>query len=125
RGQGSPILMWIFKTLGISWHSAWARKYPEAIRDWIIGPEELSEAAAQRLGEFRAQLNALGFESQALLGQHGSLYPMDSAIEVYLHQRGGAIAVVSFSRNATLETKSVGISSVLAEGEIFSTTDRN
>jgi Zn-dependent protease len=124
RGQGSPLFMWILKSLGISWHSAWARKYPESVRDWIIPAEELSEEAARGLLELRAQMMALGFESQALLGQHGSLYPMDSASEIFRHEGGRAIAVVTFVRNATLETRTVSFCSALADGKVFSTSNR-
>ena len=89
RGQGTPLLMWIMKTLGISWHSAWARKYPTSIRAWVINPQELGKEISVALALARTELNALGFESVAVLGQEGCLYPSESAVSTFERLRQG------------------------------------
>lgn len=116
--------MWIFKTLRISWRSAWAQQFPASIRETIIAPEQMTEATANALGETRAHLNAFGFESQAILGQYRTLYPMETATELYLHESGRAMATVSFVRSATLAKTTVSISSMLEDGRVLVTTNR-
>jgi Zn-dependent protease len=124
RGQGTPLLMWIFKTLGISWHSAWASKFPTAVRDWIISPEQLSEASDRALSAARPAMEQAGFASVAVLRNNGSLYPLDSAFELYLHRGGHAIATALFVRNPTRDRTTVTISTRLNDGRIIETTDR-
>ncbi|HUS35390.1 MAG TPA: site-2 protease family protein [Verrucomicrobiae bacterium] len=123
RGQGTPLLMWIFKTLGISWRSAWASKFPTAVRDWIISPEQLSEASSRALLAERAQMEQAGFTSVALLRNNGSLYPTDTAFELYLHRTRNAIATVLFVRGATRDRTTVTISTKLSDGRTIETTN--
>jgi Zn-dependent protease len=124
RGQGSPLLMWIMKSLGISWHSAWARKYPASIQEWVIRAEDLPAPVAEALAVARAEMTANGFQSIAFLGQAGCLYPSEAGTEIYWHTRGLAIATVTFSRSATMARTVVSISTGTQEGKILSTTNR-
>lgn len=124
RGQGTPVLMWIMKTLGISWRSAWARKYPTSIREWIATPNEVSQQTAAGLAAARGEVTTLGFEPVAILGQKDCLYPMAAATELYRHASGQAIVLVTCTRSGTIARTTVTATTGLQDGRVLETTNR-
>lgn len=108
NGAGAWVA-WILKTLRLPWGSAWARKLPKSVDDWIVPPETLSEKTSRVLAELRLQMEAVGFESIGVLGSRGSLYPSGSAVEVFRAADGKSIATISAEQSGTIERSTLRI----------------